>query len=524
MVQFNLASRTPSIIFRAVILVTLACVALLSLDIWRSFSERETQINSINAATSNLARATEIHASNALDQTSGALAGMVERVENDGTSPDALTRLHSVVVREANALPQVNGFFVYDQNGAWIVSTEDTLSTAFNNADRAYFEYHKQNKDSKMHVGDPIISRSSGKWVLPLSRRLEHADGSFAGVALATIDLNYFLKFYQDLDTGHDGVVSLFSSAGKIIIRFPHNPKYIGRDVTGSELFRTIAEQGPVGSTVSRSDQDGVKRFVSYRKVGNYPLIVQASLSQKEQLTQWMRDTAIHTLTDIIFISLLIWLGRRMVKQMEEGAVAQASLERAHASLSHLNTKLERQALFDGLTGLANRRHLDATLVHACTQAQLAHKPVAIILIDLDCFKQFNDTYGHLAGDDCLTAVAAAVQEAVASPDALVARYGGEEIVVVLPEHSLSEALSIAERARSAVYGMNRIHHQSPFRRVTISAGVCSLVPKNAQNGPALLLKCADQALYRAKSNGRNRVERDHPRLTTPLYAEAAAF
>ena len=165
----------------------------------------------------------------------------------------------------------------------------------------------------------------------------------------------------------------------------------------------------------------------------------------------------------------------------------------------------------DSLTGLANRRHLDAVLDTELRRAVRSRKPVALILFDVDYFKSFNDAYGHPAGDKCLQHMARAMQAAVGRPSDLVARYGGEEFAVLLPETAEEGALEVAERIRVAVQALEIPHATSRVSRVaTISAGVAALVPPPGTEN-SLLLAHADSALYAAKGTGRNRCCRfDH--------------
>ena len=118
------------------------------------------------------------------------MLGIVERVEVDGTGPAALKRLHDNLVMRRQELPQLDGLFVYDENGNWIINSTSTPLNRFNNSDREYFIFHRYDSGPGPHIGVPVISRSSGKWVIPVSRRINKPDGSFAGVVLATVDID----------------------------------------------------------------------------------------------------------------------------------------------------------------------------------------------------------------------------------------------------------------------------------------------------------------------------------------------
>lgn len=182
-------------------------------------------------------------------------------------------------------------------------------------------------------------------------------------------------------------------------------------------------------------------------------------------------------------------------------AIAQSQL---YQQLHQVNQELENLANLDGLTQVANRRRFDQILEQEWLRLRREKQPLSLILADIDYFKLYNDNYGHLAGDDCLKKVARTIYETVKRPADLVARYGGEEFVVILPNTSLPGALQVAENIREAVYNLQLCHETSPAKGVvTLSLGVSSLIPL-ADDAPQILIKKADQALYKAKKKGKN--------------------
>lgn len=179
----------------------------------------------------------------------------------------------------------------------------------------------------------------------------------------------------------------------------------------------------------------------------------------------------------------------------------------AEIRLHEANLLLERRATTDGLTGVANRGHFDTMLALEWERHARSNLPLSVLLMDLDYFKNFNDTCGHLAGDECLREVARTIRTAVGRPGDLVARYGGEEFVVILAETESTGALAVAglvlDRLRS-----RRLPHPAstvgPF--VTVSIGCATMAPE--RNTPEReILGRADQALYQAKQEGRDRVK-----------------
>jgi len=181
---------------------------------------------------------------------------------------------------------------------------------------------------------------------------------------------------------------------------------------------------------------------------------------------------------------------------------------KAYAALLERNAALKELKLIsitDGLTKLFNRRHFDELFDVEWKRSIREQHAISLIMIDIDHFKQFNDNYGHQAGDDCLVEVAKALQSAAKRPADTAARYGGEEFIVILANTDEKGALTLAENIRQAVVALNIAHdHSSAADHVTVSLGVASEIPST--DSPAeRLLKAADQALYQAKEAGRNR-------------------
>jgi diguanylate cyclase (GGDEF)-like protein len=170
-----------------------------------------------------------------------------------------------------------------------------------------------------------------------------------------------------------------------------------------------------------------------------------------------------------------------------------------------LQQQLLTQATHDPLTGLYNRRFLDGALEAHMALSKREGTPLAFIMIDIDRFKDFNDCYGHLPGDECLKRVAQALHSKVQRASDVAARYGGEEFVLVLPNTPFDTALSLANEIRQSVEALAIPHERSAFGKVTISLGV-AVTYKNHYRDAADLLRAADDALYQAKSAGRNQV------------------
>lgn len=165
-----------------------------------------------------------------------------------------------------------------------------------------------------------------------------------------------------------------------------------------------------------------------------------------------------------------------------------------------------KRSLTDGLTGLANRRHFDARLTQEWENAARDGRPLALLLVDIDSFKKYNDSYGHAQGDECLRQIAEVLMSAGRRQYDVAARYGGEEFALILPDSTVKNAAKRAEALRKTIMAMKIPHRASVTGKVvTVSIGVAAIVP-TASTQPADLITRADQALYDAKKQGRNRV------------------
>jgi diguanylate cyclase (GGDEF)-like protein len=204
-------------------------------------------------------------------------------------------------------------------------------------------------------------------------------------------------------------------------------------------------------------------------------------------------------------LALQIFLGFQLVA-LFPASLMMMERRRMARELVDTNARLTVLASLDGLTGIANRRSFDERFAQEWSRAARHRKPIALAMIDLDNFKQFNDLYGHLAGDRCLCAVADALSREVQRPEDLVARFGGEEFALLLPHTSAEGAIKVMERIRTAVHALAIDHIGNSWGRVTVSIGFSALTPTQTE-GQSRLIQLADAALYQAKSGGRNRCE-----------------
>jgi diguanylate cyclase (GGDEF)-like protein len=368
-------------------------------------------------------------------------------------------------------------------------------------ADRDYFRVHQERRDAGLFVSRPFHSRlREGDPSIALSRRIEGPDGRFLGVAVGTLRLAYFQDLFNSLDLGPRGSVTLFRSDGRVVARYPFREEDIDRDLSAGEAFAQF-RAAPAGSFVGIAAIDQVRRQFSFRHIANFPLILSVNRGVEDIFSEWWSKAVTIGLILGALCSALVVLCLLFRREM---------LRRLGAE-EQLTAAAEAQAVAartDSLTGLANRRHFDEVLDLECRRAAREELPLSLLLLDVDRFKLFNDHYGHRAGDDCLRAVAAAVQGAIRRPADLAARYGGEEVAVILPNTEASGALHMAERVREAVQALGLVHEANPESGVvTASIGCATVIPRPGLCGEQspMLVQEADQALYEAKRLGRNR-------------------
>lgn len=367
------------------------------------------------------------------------------------------------------------------------VASSLPLPEGTNFADRAYFTAQRDDPNLGVYVSRPFVSRLRSDRIIALSRRLSHADGSFAGVVVIAVRLTFIEAFLSNIDMGRHGAILLLSSDGTILARQPATTGLggIGTDLSRTEVFRRIREMGS-GSFVARGAIDGVERLYTFAPVPDQPLIVNVAPAIGDIFAAWWGRavvSAVLTLATCALVVLLTVLLRRELRHRAE-----------------IEQELYRLSLTDALTGLPNRRRYEEVIQREWRRTRRTGSPLALLLLDADDFKKLNDRHGHAVGDEVLKVLARTVEACIRRPGDLAARYGGEEFAVVLPDTAAEGALHIAERIRAACEALD-----GSLPRFTVSIGVKAAYPTSEESVEAFQ-EAADKALYRAKNDGRNRV------------------
>jgi diguanylate cyclase (GGDEF)-like protein/PAS domain S-box-containing protein len=609
--------------YGAIGFVFLACLSVIAVEAANLRDRRAEQMNDAWQDAANLARSLAQHAEDTVRTADASIIGIARRLQMDGTAPEKLDQLIRIMAARLSMSPVLANQVIIEASGRCTavphsLSASDCLASFEEN-----LEFHRVHTVDEPHLGRPVRDVASGAWSIPLSRRFNHDDGSFAGIVIAGISADHLGAFYESLKIGQRGAILLAKTDGTVLVRRPFVEANLGRSLRDTPLFRDRVPHHRAGSAEIKSMPDGVLRLSSYRVTDAYALVVGVGLAKDEVLAPWLADMRFRLARMaglIVLIGALgAWLAMqiRKLQQLEdayrESAAAfrllaenssdmivrygddmqrlyvspacrellgyepeellhhradnilhpedralwldtfanpkhdpakdaratfrllrkdgspiwveanrrqlahgdgfvvairdVASRKRAEEQLANANHRLQLMASEDGLTGLANRRQFDEILDSEFRRTSRSGAPLGLLMIDVDCFKAYNDRYGHPAGDRCLKDIAHALKEVAGRPGDLVARYGGEEIAIILPDTPAEGAVTIAERARAAV-GALAIPHLGNLAAttVTISIGAATLTDACPFAGPDDLVRAADRALYQAKQTGRDRV------------------
>ncbi|WP_245320891.1 sensor domain-containing diguanylate cyclase [Bradyrhizobium lablabi] len=348
-----------------------------------------------------------------------------------------------------------------------------------NRGDEDYFQVHRANPDIGLYMSRPMLRRSA--YSVVFSRRISDSDGGFMGVVVGSIRFSYFHELFGRLTLNPGDTITVLRRDRTIIMRTPFDIEVIGKNLAERPSWRAdnlkegtaYAGVGPVDPTP--------RLYVRSGSTNLFFVVVGKPLSTI--LNLWHREVI--RIGAIMLMLILFVVGTTLFLAREIGRRAEAE------------DKLEELATTDALTGLKNRRKFDIEIDAEWRRASRNQTPVAVLMIDADHFKAYNDTYGHQAGDQVLVGIAICISDSVRRAGDCPARYGGEEFAVLLPGLSVVDAFAVAETIRAKVVQWS----EDPV--TTVSIGVASVTPTAAIDWTNLI-EAADKALYAAKANGRN--------------------
>lgn len=488
--------------------VVLVTLLLIGSNGWLAWRAHAAEWDKARVSATNLSRAVAQQLDSVVSEVGRALVVIQYELERGDMSPGTLEALQPVLVNQVAQADHLHGLFVYGRDGGWLVHSQPLQPPGANNADRDYFAHHRDNPSARTYIGTPIRSRSTGDWIIPVSRRINDPDGRFAGVVLATLHVRYVLQVLQGFDVGHKGAIAVLRTDGRILTRRPYSEDTLGRAITDPQL-RAQFLQRRSGVVVMPSPIDGVERLISFEYAPNTPLAATVALSEDEIFAQWRQATWVQAAGILLLLSVVCAAGGYVIRTVKERRDADLRLRSTHGALVEAHAQMEHMAEHDGLTGMHNRRAYDRRIREVMAQCRRYGRPVSVAMFDVDFFKRYNDELGHLEGDECLRRVAAALAGAIRRPGDFIARYGGEEFAIVLPETDAAGAYLVASAARAAVVALQLPHAGSPFGHVTVSGGLACCTWEAAGSAgetPEELMGRADAALYGAKQQGRNRI------------------
>jgi diguanylate cyclase (GGDEF)-like protein len=387
---------------------------------------------------------------------------------------------HLILFDHAATAKHFGAIQVFDAQGKLTIDASSLDPRPENRSDEQFFLAHRDRPDVGLFISRPMLHR--GAYAIVLSRRITGADGSFLGVVAGSIRFSYFHDLFGRLSLSPGDTITVLNHDRTIIMRTPFDLDIIGKNLAERRDWNP-ANLKEGGSYSGAGPVDSVPRLY-VRRGETKSLIVIVGKPLESILSLWRTEA---TRIGAIMMALTLFVvGTTLFLAREIGRRAQAE------------DKLEEMATTDALTGLKNRRKFDTEIDNEWRRAARQRMPVALMMIDADHFKSYNDTFGHQAGDQVLVGIAICISDSVRRAGDCAARFGGEEFAVLLPGLSAVEAVRVAETIRLKVEQWS----EDP-KVTTVSIGVASMTPSGAMDWVDLI-GAADKALYAAKANGRN--------------------
>jgi len=451
-----------------------AICASVMLDMRRGEEElaRRTLENLASGIDADISRNIELY-----DLSLRAVASNLEMPEIRNVSKE-LRQL--ILFDHAASAKHLGAIQVFDAAGNLSIDAASLDPRPENRSDEEYFTVHRDHPDTGLFISRPMLHR--GAYAIVLSRRVIGEDGRFLGVVVGSIRFSYFHDLFGRLNLAPGDTITVLRSDRTIIMRTPFDLDIIGKNLT-EQLAWTSEDLKSGGAFAGKGPVDDTPRLY-VRRDSSGPLYVVVGKPIEAVLNLW-RTEAIR-IGGIMAALVLFVISTALVLAREIGRRAEAE------------DRLEEMATTDALTGLKNRRKIDSEIELEWRRAARQGQTIALLMIDADHFKTYNDTFGHQAGDQVLVGIAICISDAVRRAGDCAARFGGEEFAVLLPGVTALAAFNIAEAIRL------KVEQWCDGELITtVSVGVASMRPLPGQQWSDLL-QAADKALYAAKANGRN--------------------
>lgn len=439
------------------------------------------------------------------------------------------------VTRLADEVPGIQGVFVAEPSGN-VRCAHVPFAMGFNLMDRDYFQTALSSDNVVMT--SLLLSRISGRNSVFLLRTERGPDGKPIAVAGVVVDLQWLSRIAAGSAVEAGAVVDVVGEGGAVLVRYPVLADIVEHRFPDHPLTRAImaADEG----IATLPGYDGKERIFAFHRFEGLDLRVVVGMETERVVAPIDRKILATALAHFVALGcflLLAWVaaeqmvispitrlaravaavGRGETSHVKDVGVREFTplvrafdemarrLSQRNSELRTLNGRLASLARTDGLTGLANRRTFDVQFSQDWVRARAEGTALTLVMLDVDHFKSFNDTFGHVAGDEALRSVARMLSAAAAGTSHLVARYGGEEFVVLMAGAQIDAGVALAEDVRRLLVDLAIAHPGGQRRRITASFGVASTVP-TPEGSPDALVAASDAALYEAKRTGRDKV------------------
>jgi len=523
-------------------LALLAVILVAPLMLERARSLEDTRAKQIAAASEEFANLTQ-HSADTQREVISSVETMLKSAAYIRASGGIARSCEVLRASLPTNLPWIRSIMIVAKDGLVQCSNQNML-VGLNLSDREYFKKAQETRD--FVFSDYLFAKSSKKPIMMGAYPVAAINPEDDAVVVAGINLDWMSKIMANLG-GRPGILSLLvDSAGVVLAAPPDQASMIGRPLDNVPLLSAIADKAlsssaPTGS-LSFTATDGSKRAISFARIPGTQSRLIVSIDETKVTAAINREIRTAYL-QLGFVCLFVLLGALigaekliinpievmtgMAKRFGDGdwsaRVARSKLPSEFTPLARAfnamaaqlgqrerellatNDRLTVMASIDMLSGLANRRGFQSRLDFEWLKAQQYRRELSLLMIDVDHFKLYNDTYGHPEGDACLTRLGETLSGIAADTMGFAGRYGGEEFCLLLPNTNALKALEIGEIVRTAVQDLRLPHATSNHEIVTVSVGVAATLPNETQR-PGDLIEAADAALYAAKHRGRNTV------------------
>jgi diguanylate cyclase (GGDEF)-like protein len=401
----------------------------------------------------------------------------------------------------ATGAEHLGSLLVLNAAGEVVAASTSPVPANLDLADRDYFQAQIAAPGVEPFVSRAFASRlRGGDPTIAISRRISAADGSFGGIVVGSLRLTFFNELFAKLDLGPDSSVTILRTDGRIVARHPNRPQDMNVDLSGSPTFARFLPTEE-GIFIGTAALDGVERLYAFRHIPRTPLILVVGVATRTITAQWLGRAVVTGAILGLLVLCMLFMCFLVSREIRRRRAAERAAVLAARQLGEM-------ANTDALTEVANRRRFNAQFGAEIDRAQREGGCLSLLSVDIDHFKSYNDLYGHLKGDECLRAVARAVQAACRGPGNLLARMGGEEFAVLLPDTPGGDAEMMAAAVIAGVRRAKLPHRGNAATGfVTVSVGIASWeggTGLEREMIPGELLGEADRALYAAKRRGRN--------------------